>query len=218
MGTLDTEMGKYGRRLTSQNDEDGILAYLFGKIRGGSFVEIGVGPGAEALEGNCVALERRGWHGMLIDQAGGPGVVVARVTAMNVNGLLGRNASPDLLSIDVDGQDFWIWMNVQCRPAVVVIEYNASLGPTAALVMKFDAEHRWDGTSYFGASLRALEHLGRSKGYTLVYANGVNAFFVRDDHVENRADFEAAFLYRPGPRHPPDQQDRPWVRIPDPRG
>ncbi len=95
----------------------------------------------------------------------------------------GVEAEPDVVSIDVDGNDYWIWMALTRRPRVVVIEYNGALDVTSKRVMPYSPGHEWDHTSGYGASLAALEELGAQKGYTLVHTElaGVNAFFVRDD-------------------------------------
>ncbi len=94
----------------------------------------------------------------------------------------------DLLSIDVDGNDYWFWEGISClSPRIVVIEYNASLGPEMALATPYDPlflryEKHASGF-YHGASLTALERLGKEKGYSLIGCDstGVNAFFVRED-------------------------------------
>lgn len=94
----------------------------------------------------------------------------------------------DLLSIDLDYNDYWIWKAIETYvPRVVVIEYNATPGPSESQVVEYDPYHRWDGTDHFGASLLALVRLGHLKGYELIGCDskGVNAFFVRSDLVED---------------------------------
>jgi hypothetical protein len=90
---------------------------------------------------------------------------------------------PDLLVIDVDGNDYFIWEAISSRyvPRVVVIEYNAGVGPHLRWFMPYNAEHRWEETSWHGASLAALASLGSRLGYDLIGCDsrGVNAFFVR---------------------------------------
>ena len=89
-----------------------------------------------------------------------------------------------MLSIDVDGQDYWIWAALESyRPRVMVIEYNAALPPGRQLVQPRGHREAWDGTDYFGASLDALCSLADRKGYALVHTDlaAVNAFFVRSD-------------------------------------
>jgi hypothetical protein len=196
------ELGVY-----SQNGEDGVLAEIFRRLGPGrrEFVEFGVGRG---VEGNCVALaDVLGWSGLFMegDETASRSLVWkyrdnprvrtarARVTAENVEELLAANGvsdEPDVISIDVDGNDLWIWKAMlRTRPRVVVIEYNAHLDHTRPLVIPYDPDWVWQGTDWFGASLAALEVVGRERGYRLVHTDiaGVNAFFVRDD-CANRFD------------------------------
>jgi hypothetical protein len=89
-----------------------------------------------------------------------------RVDAININPLLRKYRVPDipdLISIDVDGQDFWIWSNLVHRPNVIIIEYNANFAPDDSKVIPYDVAFQGDGTKYFGASLRALHNLGKSR-------------------------------------------------------
>jgi hypothetical protein len=114
------------------------------------------------------------------------------VTPENINALvreaMGDSAELDLLSIDVDGNDYWIWAAVEGSPArVVVVEYNSTFGPERAVTVQFDREFdrnaKHPSGYYHGASLEALRRLGTSRGYQLVGCDsaGVNAFFVRAD-------------------------------------
>ena len=95
----------------------------------------------------------------------------------------------DLLSIDIDFNDYFVWKAIKdYNPRVVIIEYNSSIPPTESKVIKYEANRRWDHTNYFGASLLALTTLGKTKGYTLVACDnrGVNAFFIRDELILNQ--------------------------------
>jgi hypothetical protein len=228
---FDPHLESRGWRKYSQNDEDGILDYLFSVLPHGPlgryFAEFGVGPPwgsaleQSGLEGNCRLLRENGWPGLFLDASAYPeayGVKQEHLDAVNINPLLRKYRvpeNPDLISIDVDGQDFWIWSNLVYRPSVLVIEYNANFGPEESKVIPFNAAYQWDGTKYFGASLRALFNLGRSKGYLLVYSNGVNAFFVKRHLVNNAADFTFDKIYRHRDIHRPDGLNRPWVLIPE---
>ena len=154
------------------------------------FVEIGCQDGTEC---NTAYLAEQGWHGLLMDGGGSNGNARAViqpefVTAENINGLLIKYDVPsefDLLSIDIDGNDYWVWKAIVQRPRVVVIEYNAHVAAQERRAIVYDPHFAWQGTDYFGASLRALKELGEDKGYTLVYCErtGTNAFFVRDDQL-----------------------------------
>lgn len=109
------------------------------------------------------------------------------VTAENINAVFqqaGVTGEIDLLSIDIDYNDYWVWKAITAvNPRVVVIEYNATLRPPMSLVVPYDPTRVWDGSNYFGASLEALVRLGHKKGYRVVGCNyaDANAFFVRAD-------------------------------------
>lgn len=106
-----------------------------------------------------------------------------------------------MLSIDIDGNDFWIWNAISWfKPRVVIIEYNAIFPPDIDWVIKYNPNFKYNKyTSFFGASLKALEKLGTKKGYTLVAceSKGINAFFVRSDLIADRfkGPFDAGNLY-----------------------
>jgi len=90
----------------------------------------------------------------------------------------------DFLSIDIDGNDYWVWKAITCvSPRVVMVEYNAKFPPDFEWVMKYDANHIWEYDDEQGASLKSFELLGRELGYQLVgtSTNGVNAFFVKQE-------------------------------------
>jgi hypothetical protein len=239
---LAGDLRAFERRVRSQNGEDGILEEIFRRLgrsdRPGFFVEFGAETGAE---GNTAHLAiDRGWSGLLIeaDEAkfarlaelhrDRPGVRTVRSTVRsdNIEGLLDAAGVPDdfdLLSVDIDGNDYWVWSAVRRRPAVVVVEFNAHRPPHARWVMAENNDHSWDGTDYFGASLASLSRLGRRKGYALVGCDslGINAFFVRRDLVDANPDAwpdPAVFLYHSPPAfgadgrgHPPAAPGRPFV-------
>ncbi len=215
---------KYGWKAYSQSEEDGLIHEIFRRIGEGSrtFVEVGTEGGQET---NTAALLLNGWRGAWIEadlpeveiirtqlghycDTGALKTVDAFVTRENINELL-RGCTPagelSLLSIDVDGNDYWIWEAIDCvQPRAVIIEYNATWRPPLPFVVPYDRAFRWDGSNYFGASLAAFERLGERKGYKLVGCcfSGVNAFFVREDLVQDRfaAPFTAENHYEP-PRY-----------------
>ncbi len=188
-------------KISSQNGEDGILQEIFRRIGTTTryFVEFGVETGVEC---NCAYLAReQRWHGLFMEASTTdfeklgetyrdfPGVrcVKAAVTSKNIEQLLRDNEVPedlDLLSIDIDGNDYWVWAAItHWRPRVVVMEYNPFHLPPKKWVMKEDDSYRWNHTTYFGASLTSLALLAQRKGYELVGTDsrGVNAFFVHRD-------------------------------------
>lgn len=224
----------------SQNGEDGILLNLFTRIgaRSRRFLEFGCGTGMECNSAN-LALGF-GWSGLLVD-ADETHVTKARtffgshlgveaervriraqfVTPALVNDLVTDAALPgqdlDLLSIDIDSSDYWVWQAVRgARSRVVVVEYNASFGSERSVTVTaqdgFDPFAYHPSGYYHGASLEALRRLGDSRGYQLVGCDsaGVNAFFVRRDCGEGLPDLDTAAAYVPNAWRPdpsdPDQQ------------
>lgn len=194
---------RYGFKMYSQSDEDGIVQEIFRRIgtTNRKFVEFGVEAGLECI---TAKLLLEGWSGQWIEaasnyaaairnnlrgyiEAGQLRVTESLVTAENINQLIaaaGLAGDIDLLSIDIDNNDYWVWKAIDViKPRVVVIEYNPTLRPPLSLVVPYRPDAQWDGSNYFGASLEALVRLARSKDYRIVGCNiaGVNAFFVRND-------------------------------------
>lgn len=185
----------------SQNEEDGITLALLQEMGPGSrrFVEIGCGDNG----GNSGFLAQEcGWTGLMVDgdasriavaralYGGGPvSVAQAWITREKINELIqmhGLDGDIDLLSIDIDGNDYWIWDAIHvCRPRLVIVEYNSLFGADLAVTIPYreDFFSKKYGKGYHGASLQALTHLAARKGYRLVVVEprGVNAFFLRND-------------------------------------
>ena len=200
------DLSPFEMRTHSQNGEDGILRIIFHKIgvTNRFCVEFGVGDGVECNTRRLVRKE--GWNYLHMDCKDHlpRGVKKEKITAENIQHLFAKYDVPgpfDLLSIDIDSNDYWVWKAIESySPRVVVIEYNASVPVGESKTVLYDPGAAWDHTDYYGASLRALWKLGRSKGYTLVACDsrGVNAFFVRDDLVGAHFPVkDVADIYRP---------------------
>jgi hypothetical protein len=205
---------KSGYRVYSQADEDGILHEIFRRIGEGkrTFLELGVGNG---LENNTLFLLIQGWSGIWIEGSGRK-VAASRknlaaqiaegrlqlernfITAPTIDkkiASLTAGREIDLLSIDLDGNDYYILEAIHSiSPRVIVAEYNAKFPPDIPWIIEYNQSHRWDGTDYFGASLKSLELLLAGRGYSLVGCSvlGTNAFFVRTD-LANESRFCAPF-------------------------
>jgi hypothetical protein len=233
-------LAPYELRVFSQNGEDGVLAEILHRIGSGGrwFVEFGIGPG---LEGTCVLLaDVHGWSGLFIEGADDHAAALAEkyrridrirtlqslVTVENVEQLFAEAGVPedlDVLSIDIDGNDYWVWQAIErYTPRVVVCEYNGAIDPGLAVTQPYDATGGWDGTEFFGASLGAIVGLGAAKGYRLVHTDltGTNAFFVREDLAEAFADCadvpaRAASYSFTDFRHLPADPDRRFVPVDD---
>lgn len=146
----------------------------------GYFVDIGAAGGWS----NTDWLKDIGWKGIQLDAAWGHWI-----TIHNVNKILEAFDVPDLfdfLSIDIDGNDYWIWKAIKKKTKVVCIEYNKHY--KGDKVQKYDINYLWDQKSLeFGASKDALVKLAKSMGYSLVGENQANLIFKIN---ENRTDRE----------------------------
>jgi hypothetical protein len=193
-------------RVFSQWGEDGILDFLTRvvPVPRPVFVEFGVETYAEA--NTRFLLSHRGWSGLVLDGSEEHLAALRRdpifwrhhlkaatafITRENINELIsaqGLSGPIGLLSVDIDGNDYWVWEAITViEPAIVVVEYNALFGSERAVTIPYQPEFsraasHWSHL-YAGASLPALAELGRKKGYAFVGTNraGNNAFFVREE-------------------------------------
>lgn len=202
-----------GFNVYSPTYEDGILLYIFSLIgiTNKKLVDIGAGTVRGSTVSNLIV--NHGFSGILIDAHNGnckllrdyyskhpetrwfpPTVVSSLVTAENVNQLLADNkvsGEIDLLVIDIDGIDYWIWKAIDIiKPRVVAVEYQDNLGTQRSWTVPYKPDFNVRDypvnnklNNYCGASLRAFVKLGKQKGYHLIGCNrgGWNAFFVRND-------------------------------------
>jgi hypothetical protein len=203
-----------GFRVHSQNEEDGILHFIFSIIgtTNKRCVEVCAGNGIENNTANLVLNHR--WIGLMFDGSqpnidaardffaqhpdsaiAPPTIVKAWITRENINSLIednGFKGSIDLFSLDIDGVDYWVWESLTCiDPRVVVLECNHLWGPGPCVTVpyseSFVCEYTQHGSDYAGASLGAFVKLGRKKGYRFVGTNATatNAFFVKQDIVSS---------------------------------
>lgn len=195
-------------RVFSQWGEDGIIRHLVRSvpIEQKIFVEFGVETYVEA--NTRFLLIDENWSGLVID-GNKENIEFIRndpiywqhnlkaecsfITRENINDLIGRNGvrgEIGLLSIDIDGNDYWVWQAIDIvNPVIVVAEYNARFGAHDAVTVPYDPMFVRDKAHhsmiYYGASLAALASIGEAKGYALVGCNsaGNNVFFVRKDRL-----------------------------------
>ena len=194
----------FGKKVYSQNEEDGLITEIFKRIGTTNkvFVELGVGDGRE---NNTVALLFQEWSGLWLEgspqfvqniRTGFANVIAAGklkvhklfINRDNVNSAIEEHVSGDvdLLSIDLDGNDLHILQAITAiNPRVIIMEYNARFAPPISYCMNYDENHQWNGGDKFGVSLQCLDDELTERGYTLVGCNltGSNAFFVKTTEV-----------------------------------
>jgi hypothetical protein len=197
-------------KVFSQFGEDGIVDWIIERSQIpdhlNSFIEFGVESYEEA--NTRFLLENRNWRGLVID--GDPHLErrcrqsalawrhtlkakSAFVTRENINRIFadcGFSGEIGLLSIDIDGNDYWVWEAIDSvDPVVAICEYNAVLGDLHPIAIPYDRGFTRGRANYhnlyYGASIAALQSLAKHKGYTFLGSTsaGNNAFFVRNDYA-----------------------------------
>jgi hypothetical protein len=236
----EIDLASFERTVFSQRGEDGVLEKIFEIIEPGPKYVVEFGSGSNVNNSNSRNLTlNHGWSGLLMD-GNSEAVLQAKelyknlprvrveeawIYPGNVEILFERFGVPvdlDLLVIDIDSNDYYVWRVLHgFRPKVVQIEFNANFAPPQKAVVEYHPLNYWDKSDYFGASIQSLYELGKKKGYELVYCNkmGTNLFFV-DKHYFERfgiRDNSPERLYRSpryglakGGRAPNGRGHPPW--------
>jgi hypothetical protein len=203
------KFSEVGFRKYSQFEEDGILLYVFSLVgtTNKKVVELCAGNGRECMAANLII--NHGWQGYLFDGnaknvaegralfrghkdllIGMPAYSQAWLTAENINDVLGESGahgSVDLLSLDIDGMDYWVWNAIDCiQPRVCIFETVNYIPSDLALTAKYRADFSIGGATglksyYRGASTLAMAKLSKKKGYRLVgsHRHGFNCIFMK---------------------------------------
>lgn len=193
-------------RVFSQWGEDGIIQYILKHvpIDRKTFIEFGVENYTES--NTRFLLTNDVWSGLVMDGSDAHVAFIKKdavywgnnlkaeqafITSENINDLIVKNGLEGdigLLSVDIDGNDYWVWKAIECiSPRIVISEYNSLFGPVSKVTTPYDPGFVRDTAHfskvYYGASISALTDLAATKGYSLVAGNsaGNNVFFVRND-------------------------------------
>jgi hypothetical protein len=203
-------------KVFSQMGDDGIIQYLIHKINitDKTFIEFGVETYVES--NTRFLLKQDNWAGLIIDGSRTAidyiqsdelyhqhdlKALCSFITSENINDLIssqGMRGDIGLLSVDIDGNDYWVWKAINVvTPTIVVAEYNSVFGKTRAITVPYKkdfvrAKEHYSHL-YFGASLKALCILANEKGYSFVGSNlaGNNAYFVKSDKLNGLKTFTA---------------------------
>ncbi len=194
------KINEYEYKITSQNNEDGIIEYIFSKIPNNKvFVEIGF----SYYECNTLNLIKNGWKGKLIDIDKDECLSLRRLTSFffprskikilnkkvlkeNINELVFSDLEDktiDFFSLDIDGNDYWVLKDLNVENInVICCEYNHFIGNNVKKTIPYNPNHKWVNNGCFGASLLAITELMLTKGFSLVAveSSGTNAFFIKN--------------------------------------
>lgn len=204
-------------RITSQNNEDGIINFIFSELQLDklNFVEIGF----DFYQNNSLSLLKKSKKGLFIDGDEKKVLILKNIVKIlyprknlivqnhlvdvdSINNLIKQNFEAsdevDFLSIDVDGMDYYLFESIDFSPKLICIEYNFWFGKNLKCVAPYKKSYKAESLSeYVGSSLKALIELAKLKGYHLIALESscVNAFFIRNDlkHKFDILDIDKSF-------------------------
>jgi hypothetical protein len=192
----------------SQYGESKILLDIFEKI--GTEIKYVVEFGASDgfWLSNARAFIDLGWDFLLMDGKDNPKNKVKQefITAENINNLFEKYSVPkkfDLLSIDIDGNDYWVWKELKYDPNVVIIEYNSNFNVNENYVLNYNPNHNfYDSGGYYSASVKSLVELAKEKGYFLhMEVSFTNLIFVKNIFKDILSEFDYKSLNLPVHNH-----------------
>lgn len=218
MGWIDKLNREPQRIKYSQNGEEYFIKFIFDNIGTTNkyFVDLGAWDGTHLS--NTKLLSENGWSGLLVDGKDFPGVYKSFITAENINKTLAIHDTPkepDLLSIDLDGNDFWI-LNEALRyikPRLIVSEYNSEVSGSKAI--KYNPDFKFWPCDYYGYTFDAGVKLADKHGYTIIFQNScLNLYYLRNDlvpddikHIDNPG------YYKHWGNNPNTEFKQQWVEI-----
>ena len=206
--TLSKNLIEFEIQGFSQFGEDGLIRYLTDNLNISKkvFVELGVENYEEA---NTRMLLEYNWTGLVVEgnkeycehileqeyvYKNSLKCENSFITKENINNVIKKNnifGQIGLLSIDLDGNDYWIWDEINIiDPDIVIIEYNSRFGDNSVTIPYEPLFERGKKLHkvYYGASLKALIKLGKIRGYSIICtnSNGNNAFFVKNSLLNEK--------------------------------
>ena len=206
----------------SQFGDDGIIQYLVNRlpIRNKTFIEFGVENYRES--NTRFLLINDYWSGFVIDGSQSNiefikseqyysfydlKVNASFITKENINELLFRSQfhkDIGILSIDIDGNDYWIWNQIdEYRPVVLICEYNSLFGfkPNTIIYDSTFVRGIKSPFNFYGTSLKSIYNLSKERGYTFIGCNsaGNNAYFIKNEYLSyleiNFPSLEEGFVF-----------------------
>ena len=201
----------------AQFGEEAIFDFIFENIQttDNYLVDLGAG-GLGCKMSNTQYLIEKGWSGLRIDGNTDPNSDIKKefITTENIIHLFEKYRVPetfDLLSIDIDGNDFWVLKNIfdgGYYPRVIINEFNGCIEQGVSKVMKNNPTHSWGNNDYYGASFEAFNKLCRSYGYVLIYQVATtNMIFVKRESVLKK---DYSITYTQNQYHP-HSPNREWI-------
>lgn len=175
------------RKEFCQSGETGILEYIFENIGTTNKYSVEFGGGDGVNLSNIRYFINNGWEGLQIDydNKGNSEVKSEFITKDNINQLFDKYCVPvdfDLLSVDLDGNDYWILKELLYvySPRVVILEFNPCKEGKYAI--EYNPDHIWGDDNYYGATFDAYVEMMEKYGYVVVYNQlQLNLVFIRKE-------------------------------------
>lgn len=188
----------------SQFGDDGIIQYLVNKmpLKNRTFIEFGVENYREA--NTRFLLVNNYWSGLVLDGSDANIEQIKReqlysfydlravrqfITKENINEIIGSSLfhkNVGILSIDIDGNDYWVWKEISViQPDIIICEYNSLFGFEDAITIPYEADFirgKKSPFNFYGTSLKAAALLAKEQGYFFIGCNsaGNNAYFISE--------------------------------------
>jgi len=200
-------------KIFSQFGEDGIINFLLHKLGLNEkikFVEIGTGDYEEA--NTRFLCESRICEGLLIDKIDDLKFIKKRdfywkndlyfyqkmINSKNISSVIkdfGFESNCNLLSLDIDGNDYWVLKNINLETTdMVIVEYNPLFGSNLSITIPEDDnfDRNKNNKLFYGASLRAMIDLLDQKNFFFIGANKAcnNGFFINNKYKSNFSDIK----------------------------
>jgi len=218
------------KKYNSQAGEDGLIEYIFNKIGVDSKFCAEIGAGKISNMPNCKHFMDNGWNGVMFEWKENKNPPEIRekynikkegITDKNINDVLSKYDMPknvDFISLDIDGQDYYVWKSMEFKPKVFLVEFNEGLGPEDSRVMNYDPDHfrHRDKTYYYGASISAFKELGIEKGYTLLCKVGRNLVFILNEFLPEKINRDVKVIHPeaiPESYKKRDKLNRKWIEL-----
>jgi hypothetical protein len=203
----------------SQFGEEPIYDFIFKNIGTTNKFLVDFGAGGLGCEmSNSRYLLNKGWKGLLMDGEGDPNkdIKTEFITQENIIKLFKKYNVPlefDFLSIDIDGNDYWVLKKIleKYSPRVICAEFNGTIPINVSKAMKYNPTHTWGENDYYGFSFEAGKKLGHEFDYSVVFQlHSTNMYFIRKDLVDWQDDFSVNYIPTQYHAH---SQNREWVNI-----
>lgn len=178
----------------SQKGQDSFIQYAFLALgtTNNYFVEFGAGNGV--ADSNTFFLrDKLGWNGLLLDcmfENEEINLHKRKLTKSNIVSVFDKLKVPesfDFLSVDIDGNDYWLLQEIlgKYKPRVIMVETNVRFSPETDLVQKYDDDWLWQGAGWYGSSPRAMAKMAEKFGYTAVFIHLDDMILIRKEDLEN---------------------------------